>query len=217
MVTNRLAADPGIIARVVGFLGENPITQGWSDAVGNTANYIERRVGSEDELRHHLAAIASRLGNGSRIDPAQLELLERLKGAPVNRELLEAIAAEQGVEEAVGGQVVAQAIANAVPAQLLRNELAALQTPQSQRGEYAHAVTTLARHPLVAYGAIGGGGALGTLGAMELYQMMQERGGDQGNGKKKEDKKEKAPPEGGAQRKSDQDIRDVEPPVAQVV
>jgi hypothetical protein len=171
----RKAADPGLVLQVAAFLEDNALTRGWADSVGRGVNWVERQLASDEELRHLISDLAAKRHRGAQLSDEDLVLLERLKGAPIDRALANQLLAEhEGGGSSYVGQAASRYIAEAgIPREALMGIAAELQTPRNQRTELGHAISTLAGHPALAYGAAIGAGALGTAAAMEAHDWWR--------------------------------------------
>lgn len=164
-----------MIERIASFLSDNALTRSWSDSVGGAVNWAERQVLSDDELRQVIANAAARSQSGEQISDETLALLQRIKGAPIDRAAADSYMAQH---EAGPADYVGTAAMNYVSqADLQRDRLkqlaAELQGPQNQRTEAGTWASAILGHPVAAYSAVSAGGALATAGGIEAYDWWK--------------------------------------------
>lgn len=152
-------------------LSDNPLTHSWRDSVGGAINWAERRLASEDDLRSHIGNVIEKGVVDGVVGDEQVRLLEQLKGGPIDRAALEALAAQhpRGVAEYLGATGIGYTLAREMDADALRAQLAGMQGPLQQRGDLAHGAALIATHPAMAYGAVTAGGALAAAAGVEAY------------------------------------------------
>ena len=175
----RKAADPGVVERISSFLSDNPLTHSWRDSVGGAINWGERQLMSDEDLRNTIGSVVKKATVDGQISDEQLRTLSQLKGSPIDRQELEAMAAQHEMEM---GEYLGQAAKRYMDKrQLGRDELkghlAAIQGPLQQNSEWAGMLASAATHPVAAYSAVGAGGALATAGGMAAYDwwMAQQQ------------------------------------------
>ena len=174
-MSSRKAADPGMIERIASFLSDNALTRSWSDSVGGAVNWAERQVLSDDELRQVIANAAARSQSGEQISDETLALLQRIKGAPIDRAAVDAVMAQHqaGPADYVGGAAQVYAKQADLQRDRLKQLAAELQGPQNQRTEAGTWASTILGHPVAAYSAVSAGGALATAGGIEAYDWWK--------------------------------------------
>lgn len=192
-MTQRMAGDPGLVGRVVGFLRENPLTESWRGSVGGGINAMERALTSDAGLRMQLANIAEKQVVNGEIGDETIRLLEQIKGADIDQANLRALAQqhEAGVADYVGNLANAYALDSKLGRGDILRYLSDVQGPLNQRGDLAHGAALLATHPAVAYSAVTAGGALGTAGLIEAYDWYLAQQAEQAKAAKREAKASK--------------------------
>ena len=168
----RKAADAGIVEQVAGFLADNALTRSWADSVGNGVNWLERQLVDDANLRNLISDLAAKRHRGDALTDEDLVLLERLKGAPIDRRLADQLMAQhQAGPASYVGNAASRYLAEAgIQRDGLKALAADLQGPRNQRTEVGHAISTLAGHPVVTYSAVTAGGALGTAAALRAHE-----------------------------------------------
>lgn len=164
-----------MIERIASFLSDNALTRSWSDSVGGAVNWAERQVLSDDELRQVIANAAARSQSGEQISDETLALLQRIKGAPIDRAAVDAVMAQHqaGPADYVGGAAKVYAKQADLQRDRLKQLAAELQGPQNQRTEAGTWASTILGHPVAAYSAVSAGGALATAGGIEAYDWWK--------------------------------------------
>lgn len=175
----RKAAEPGMVEQIASYLSDNPLTHSWRDSVGGAINWAERRLASEEELRSHIGHVIEKGVVNGAVGDEQVRLLEQLKGGSIDRERLEALAAQHpgGVADYLGQAATRYMKEGDMDADALRAQLAGMQGPLQQRGDLAHAAALVATHPAMAYSAVTAGGAMATAAGIQAYDwwMAQQQ------------------------------------------
>ncbi len=167
----RKAADPGVVERIAGFLGDNPLTRSWQGSVGGAVNWAERQVLGDEDLKQLIGNVVAQGHSGDVVSDEVLSRLERIKGSAIDRNAFDAAMASHpgGAQDLIGRQAVTYATNAGLGRDQLKALAAELQGPQNQRTDAGLWANTLLGHPVAAYSAVTAGGALGTAGAMEAY------------------------------------------------
>ena len=166
-----------MIEKITGFLADNALTRSWGDSVGRGVNYLERQVVDDEALRHAVGTRLSQMTQGAAVTDPQLEVLQRLKGGEIDRQLFDEYmrTSEEGPAGYVGGVAAGYAEDSGMGRDALKSELAALQSPVSQITNAGNAANVLLGNPVMAYSAVGAGGAMGTAAAIEAYDWWQSQ------------------------------------------
>lgn len=168
-----------MVERISSFLSDNPLTHSWRDSVGGAINWGERQLMSDEDLRNTIGNVVEKGTTGDRISDEQLRTLSELRGSPIDRQELEAMAAQHEVElgEYLGQAARKYMDRSEMGRDALKARLAAIQGPLQQNSDWAHGLALAATHPVAAYSAVGAGGALATAGGMAAYNwwMAQQQ------------------------------------------
>jgi len=164
-------------------LADNPLTRGWADLVAHrVVTPLERLTMDDFQLRQSLARHgASFLSDEAQVTP---ELEDRLRLAAqtagyrpedvdVVIEGLRGLTfenAERGRAEVAGS--IDQALRGLERQRLVEIE-SRMMNEEENHTDVGTMASALLGNPVVAYGAVGGGGVLGTLALMDIAQRIQ--------------------------------------------
>jgi hypothetical protein len=161
----------------MGYLLDNPLTQGWSQAVDRlVVGPVERAFLNDEDLRQQVSKLVrERTPDSNVLSEQQLKAFEILKGAPGNSSVLqEKMQSEVDPRKYIGDQVFG-AIEKYKPSRARQGEVAALladgRVGLTKGGDYMRQFGL--GSPAAAYGAVAGGGALAAYGVHELLQAQQ--------------------------------------------
>jgi len=160
-----------MVERIASFLGDNALTRSWADSVGNSVNWVERQVVDDDELRQVIANGVARKQTGDVVSDEVLAQLQRIKGGPIDRAVLDGLMAEHqaGPADYIGNAARGYAEQSGLSRDRLKQLAAEQQGSQSQRTQAGQWTSTLLGHPVMAYSAVTAGGALGTAAGLKAY------------------------------------------------
>jgi hypothetical protein len=142
---------------------------------------VERSFLSRDDLLHGLGNLLEKGAVADGVTDEQLAVLQRVKGAPIDKDAFNVLMQQHpgGPAAYLPQALLTYADAGNPSTDALRQMFGSMQGPMNQRTELAHAVNTLAGHPVMAYSAVTAGGAMGTAAALQAYDwwMSQQQQG----------------------------------------
>ena len=169
----RKAADPGVVERIAGFLGDNALTRSWAETMDrHVITPVEGMVLGDEDLRQQLAKVVrERTPDDGVLSEVQLRAFDLLKGEPANRPALQQVVAaaeDQALE--VGGQALATIEKFGTPRSRLQEAASLLADGRvglTETGDYVRQFGL--GSPVAAYSAVAAGGALATQAGIDAY------------------------------------------------
>ena len=169
----RKAAEPGVVERIAGFLGDNALTRSWAETMDrHVITPVEGMVLGDEDLRQQLAKVVrERTPESGVLTPQQLKAFELLKGGAGDGQALQAsISAEERPVMAVGDQALGLMQSAGTPRNRLQETAALLADGRvglTETGDYVRQFGL--GSPVAAYSAVAAGGALATQAGIDAY------------------------------------------------
>lgn len=183
----RKAAEPGIVERIAGFLGDNALTRSWAETMDrHVITPVELQFVKEMPPDDELNAMAAKLlGSNGQLNERGREFLSATRmghdDPPGRMEEMLGLISQQGNEDAT--LRVLRKAASAARGEGLKKSLDVL-APRDGRNGYTEGGRQMRQFglgsPVAAYSAVTAGGAMGTAAALQAYdwwlaQQQQEQ------------------------------------------
>lgn len=176
----RKAADPGVVEQVMGFLGDNPLTQSWQNTMHQHVIQPAENLLARDVEVERLRGLLGNYGaaGAGQIKPEVIQALDAATGEKRIGSNYQEIASKKGISNEALKSLLAGEVMGGILSDLTADQRKAVAMAASSSSNGMTDFGNVMRQyglgsPVAAYSAVAAGGALGTKAMMDLAAYVQ--------------------------------------------